>query len=40
MTFYKKAITEMDDQFIDLATCEFLPLSELTMTGQSFNSLI
>ncbi|HNI88313.1 MAG TPA: glycosyltransferase, partial [Leptospiraceae bacterium] len=29
--FLEKAITEMDDQYIDLATCEFLPLSELTL---------
>lgn len=29
--FLEKAINEMDDQYIDLATCEFLPLSELTL---------
>lgn len=34
--FLQKAITEMDDQFIDLATCEFLPLSELTIDRAVF----
>jgi glycosyltransferase involved in cell wall biosynthesis len=34
--FLEKAITEMDDGFIDLATCEFLPLSELTIDKAVF----
>ena len=29
--FLEKAITEMDDLYIDLATCEFLPLIRLKM---------
>ena len=34
--FLEKAITEMDDLYIDLATCEFLPLSELTIDKAVF----
>ncbi|MBL0265932.1 MAG: glycosyltransferase [Leptospiraceae bacterium] len=34
--FLEKAMTEMDDRFIDLATCEFLPLSELTIDKAVF----
>ena len=34
--FLEKAIAEMDDGFIDLATCEFLPLSELTIDKAVF----
>ena len=34
--FLEKAMREMDDRFIDLATCEFLPLSELTIDKAVF----
>ncbi len=34
--FLEKAMREMDDRFIDLATCEFLPLSELTVDKAVF----
>ena len=30
-TFLEKAISEMEDRFLDLATCEFNPLSELNI---------
>ena len=29
--FLEKAITEMDEKYIDLATCEFLPISDLNI---------
>ncbi len=34
--FLEKALVEMDDLYIDLATCEFLPLSELTIDKAVF----
>ncbi len=34
--FLEKALAEMDEHFIDLATCEFLPLSELTIDKAVF----
>ena len=34
--FLEKALAEMDEGYIDLATCEFLPLSELTVDKAVF----